>query len=207
MNRCFITFEGVEGCGKSTQIALLAEHLVARGFEVVTTREPGGPPIAEAVRQVLLDINNQAMAPITEVLLYEAARAQHVHEVIRPALERGAVVLCDRFADSTTAYQGAGRRLDMDEVHRLHRLATQGVWPDRTYVLDLDPATGLARARARGRADRLEQEELAFHQRVRRGFLELAQSEPERIRIVDGALSVEELARHIRTDADALLAG
>lgn len=203
----FITFEGVEGCGKSTQISLLHRYLEDAGYRTLSTREPGGTLIAEAIRQVLLHPGHDAMSPAAELLLYEAARAQLVHEVIGPALAQGVIVLCDRFADSTTAYQGAGRSLPMEEVLRLHLLATGGVWPDLTFLLDLPPDAGLARARERGRQDRIEQEPLEFHERVRQGFLELAAREPERITIIDGAQSVEAVHEVVRARVDRLLRG
>jgi dTMP kinase len=201
----FITFEGVEGCGKSTQIVLLQRYLEEAGYDAIATREPGGTPIAEAIREVLLHPGNEAMSPAAELLLYEAARAQLVHEVIRPALSRGAVVLCDRFADSTTAYQGAGRGLPMEEVLQLHRVATGGVWPELTFLIDLSPEEGLARARKRGRQDRIEQESIAFHERVREGFLQLAEQAPQRITIIDGAQSVEAVHAAVRARVDLLL--
>ena len=200
----FITFEGVEGCGKSTQLERLAAHLAARGHEIAATREPGGTPISEAIRRVLLDPDNSAMHPMTELLLYQAARAQHVAERIRPALERGVVVLCDRFHDSTAAYQGAGRSLPMDALRQLHGLAADGLTPDLTLLLDLPAEAGLERARGQGRPDRLEGENLPFHQRVRDAFLDLARGEPDRITIVDATESVEEVAARIRARVDAL---
>jgi dTMP kinase len=205
MRGAFITFEGVEGCGKTTQLRLLEAHLRAQGQEVLVTREPGGPPIAEAIRGILLDPENRAMGPTTELLLYAAARAQHVYETIWPALELGKTVLCDRFADSTAAYQGAGRGIPRDMLDQLHQLATGGIQPDRTFLLDLPPAEGLARARTRGRADRLEQESLPFHERVRAGFLALAEAEPQRILVVDARQEVEVLAAQIRQEVKRLL--
>ncbi len=205
MKGLFITFEGVEGCGKTTQLARLRAYLEERAFPLTVTREPGGTPIAEAIRSLLLDPANTAMSAMAELLLYEAARAQHVAEVIAPALDKGQVVLCDRFADSTTAYQGAARGLPDTEVERLHALATAGVWPRLTILLDLDPEAGLRRARQRGRADRLEQESLAFHQRVRQGFMRLAEQDPERIRVLDGTGSVDEIAAAVRALVDPLL--
>ena len=205
MSGRFISFEGIEGCGKTTQVELLREYLTGRGASITLTREPGGAPIAEAIRGVLLDPDNTAMSDVTELLLYEAARAQHVHEVIAPALASGAIVLCDRFADSTTAYQGAGRGLAGDDLQRLHLLATGGVWPDLTLVFDLPPACGLERIRARGVVDRIEQESLAFHERVRQGFLRLAQEEPERITILDATRPIEDVAAVVRRKVDALL--
>ena len=194
----FITFEGVEGCGKSTQIELLRAQLEAEGRTVLVTREPGGPPIAESIRELLLNPGHDAMAPMAELLLYEAARAQHVAERIRPALDAGHIVLCDRFYDSTTAYQGAGRALPREIVEGLHELATGGLRPELTLLLDLSAETGLARARKRGRSDRIEQEAIDFHERVRAAFLELAQREPERITIIDAALSIENVAATIQ---------
>ncbi len=205
MNGHFITFEGVEGCGKTTQIELLKTHLESKGYSVLVTREPGGVPIAEAIRAVLLDTGHDAMAPVTELLLYEAARAQIVEEIIRPALEAGRIVLCDRFADSTTAYQGAGRGLPMEEIERLHHLATRGVWPNLTFVLDLPVEQGLERARVRGRADRMEQQALEFHRRVRLGFLEIAAREPRRVKVITGAQPIEDIAAIIRDIVDATL--
>jgi len=202
----FITFEGVEGCGKTTQIRLLQEHLDGRGYTLLVTREPGGPPISEAVRNILLDPAHGTMTAPAELLLYAAARAQHVRETILPALEGGTVVLCDRFTDSTVAYQGSARKLDEEAVDWTNAFATGGLAPDRTYLLDLDPEAGLGRTRGRGRSDRLEREALAFHHRVREGYLRLAESAPDRIRIVDAAKPIEDVARHIREDADALLA-
>ena len=204
MRGAFITFEGVEGCGKTTQIQLLEAHLRGQGREVVVTREPGGPPIAEAIRAILLDPEHHAMGPITELLLYAAARAQHVCEIIWPALALGKTVLCDRFADSTAAYQGAGRGVAPEQLQFLHDLATGGLQPDLTFLLDLSPAAGLARARNRGRADRLEQESLLFHERVREGFLALAAGAPNRIVVLNGDQSGEEIAAEIRKHAGRL---
>ena len=193
----FITFEGVEGGGKSTQLQCLRDRLTALGRDVYVTREPGGTPIGEAIRSVLLDPAHRAMAPITELLLYEAARAQIVAECIRPHIEAGDIVLCDRFADSTTAYQGAGRGLPADMLNHLHQLATEGLWPDLTFVLDVPATVGLARAARRCEADRIEQESLVFHERVRSAFLAIAQQEPRRVHIVDGTRNVEEIAEII----------
>lgn len=201
MKGVFITFEGVEGSGKSTQLRLLSDFMRERGYDVVVTREPGGTPLAERIRRLLMENADEVMAPLTELLLYEAARAQHVSSLILPALNRGAVVLCDRFADSTTAYQGAGRQLDPLVVNRLNRLAVGDVWPYHTYVFDLPAAQGLQRARDRGSDDRMMQESLAFHERIREEFLALAQEERDRITIIDAARSVEsiqdELRRHV----------
>ncbi|MFM1919572.1 MAG: hypothetical protein RLZZ303_1206 [Candidatus Hydrogenedentota bacterium] len=198
----FITFEGVEGCGKSTQLSLLAEHLKTRGWNVEVLREPGGVPIAEAIREILLDPANKAMCTTSELLLYAAARAQLVHERVLPAIANGKAVLCDRFADSTTAYQGAGRGIDASQIEQIHELANGGLWPHKTFLLDLPVEAGLERARHRGRADRIEQESLHFHQRVREAYLDLAKRHPERIIVLDASQSVEALAGEIRLIAD-----
>lgn len=197
MKGAFITLEGVEGSGKTTQMALLHDRLEADGHRVLLTREPGGTPIAEAIRGILLDPANIALSPVAELLLYEAARAQHVAERIRPALEEGRIVICDRFADSTTAYQGAGRVLPRDAVRELHRLATGALWPDLTIVLDLPVEEGLKRAGAAHTRDRIEREPVEFHERVRREFLRIAESEPRRVKVIDAAQSLEAVAAAI----------
>lgn len=186
-----ITFEGVEGSGKSTQLQSLAKRLQEAGHQTLGTREPGGTALGEAIRRLLLEWRGGGVAAATELFLYEASRAQLVREVIDPALRRGCVVLCDRFADATVAYQGYGRGLDLSLIRRLNELATGGIGPDLTLLLDLDPAVGLRRI---GRArDRLEAEELAFHQRVREGYLALATQNPGRIQVIDGALAPERI--------------
>lgn len=192
----FVTFEGGEGCGKSTQLELLAGELRRAGARVTTVREPGATRVGELVRGALLDPAHGEMAPRAELLLYEASRAQLVTERIAPALADGEIVLCDRFFDSTTAYQGYGRGLPLDQVEALNLIATDGLVPDLTLVLDIEPSRGLARATAAG-ADRLEAEELAFHERVREGFLAIAASEPDRVAVIDAAGSVDEVAERI----------
>ncbi len=179
MGGLFITFEGPEGSGKSTQARLLAEFLERQGYTVVLTREPGGTPIGDQIRQVLLNRTNQAMHPRTEVLLFQASRAQHVEELISPALEAGKIVICDRYADSTLAYQGYGRGEDVAELRRLIDYATGGLWPDLTLWLDLPVEAGLARI-APTRRNRLDAEALAFHRRVQAGYAQLAAAEPQR---------------------------
>lgn len=182
----FITLEGVDGSGKSTQASLLVERLRQEGREVVALREPGGTPISEKIRALLLDPENAEMAGECELLLYEASRAQLVREVIEPALLRGAIVVCDRFYDSTHAYQHGGRGLSDALVSRANELGCCGLSPDVTLVLDIDPAAALARATAQG-ADRLEAEGLAFQQRVRKDYLALAKADPARVCVVDAA--------------------
>jgi dTMP kinase len=187
----FITFEGGEGTGKSTQLALLDEWLRTLGHRTVLTREPGGTPLAEAVRALLLDPDLEPDG-LSEIFLLEASRRDHVERVIRPALEAGAVVLCDRFTDSSLVYQGVVRGLGWDEVAALNRLATGGLEPDLTLVFDMDPEKALARAHSRNaegatRESRLDDEPAAFHRQVREGFLELARREPDRVRVIDAA--------------------
>lgn len=205
---CFITFEGIEGCGKSTQVQLLARRLENAGHTVRLTREPGGCPIADQIRQILLDAGNSAMTPLAELLLYAAARAQHVREVIVPALAAGEIVICDRFTDATLAYQGHGRKLDLGIIDQLNRLAAGEVRPDLTVLLDCPVEVGLGRAVSRinstqgAREERFELESLQFHERVRAGYLHLAQQEPTRFVVVNGAGSIDETATAI---ADAIL--
>ena len=197
----FITLEGVDGSGKSTQASLLVERLREQRREVVALREPGGTPISEKIRALLLDPENPEMADECELLLYEASRAQLVREVIEPALLRGAIVVCDRFYDSTHAYQHGGRGLSDALVSRANELGCCGLSPDVTLVLDIDPAAALARATAQG-ADRLEAEGLAFQRRVRKDYLALAKADPTRVRVIDAAGDPELVAGRI----DAALA-
>lgn len=196
MNR-FITFEGVEGSGKSTQAARLADALKRAGHEVVTTREPGGTELGRKLRSILLEDDAPAPDAETELLLYLADRAEHVSRLIRPALERGAIVICDRFSDSTLAYQGYGRGLDPEMVTKMDAFARAGLIPGRTILLDLPVEEGLTRARATGPADRLEQETIEFHRRVRHGFHEIAAAEPERVLRFDAREDLATLARAI----------
>jgi dTMP kinase len=193
-----ITFEGGEGAGKSTQVRLLAQALESAGHEVLTLREPGSSAISESIRKILLDTKNSELSHQTELLLYEAARAQLVEEVIRPALMAGKIVLCDRFFDSTTAYQGYARGLDTDEIKQLNLLATGGIAPDLTIVLDLSPEQGLARAAKTGTPDRLESENLKFHQKVREGFLAIAESEPHRVHVLSAVDDPHKIAGEIQ---------
>ncbi|MFN9032864.1 MAG: dTMP kinase [Alphaproteobacteria bacterium] len=184
----FISFEGGEGVGKSTQVRRLAARLQAAGREVVTTREPGGSPGAEAIRNLVLNGSADRWSPVTETLLMYASRRDHIERTLRPALDRGAVVLCDRYADSTRAYQGAAGGADPELIQALETFILEDVRPDRTLVFDLDPELGLARALGRPDAEaRFESKGLDFHRRLRAGFLAIARDEPERCRIVDAS--------------------
>ncbi len=195
----FITFEGPEGSGKSTQLALLADWLREQDYEVLRTREPGGTRIGETIRSLLHDIRFTEMRPRAEILLYSASRAQLVDEIIRPALAEGKVVLCDRYADSTYAYQGYGRGLPLEWLRRITDFATGGLRPDLTICLDLAPELGLARKVAgKTEMNRLDREQLDFHRRVRAGYLELAGMEPERWRIIAAEEPVEAVQAAIR---------
>ncbi|MFA5821440.1 MAG: dTMP kinase [Thermodesulfovibrionales bacterium] len=189
----FISFEGIEGTGKSTQAKLLQQSLLGLGYEVILTEEPGGTLISLRIREILLSVDHTNMKPLTELLLYNAARAQHIEEVILPALNRGAVVITDRFTDSTFAYQGYGRGIDLDLLESIDKIATNGLRPDMTMLLDLDVETGLKRNRRINKTDRLELEDVEFHQRVRKGYHELAAKEPERIKVLDASGGIEEL--------------
>jgi dTMP kinase len=195
----FITLEGPEGSGKSSQISPLAEFLTQQGYSVVMTREPGGTAIGDQIRHVLHDVANTAMSSNAELLLYSASRAQLVHEVIRPALAAGKVILCDRYADSTLAYQGYGRQLNLSELHSITRFATGGLKPDLTLLLDIDVERGLARRRDGGEEmNRLDLEVVTFHRRVREGYHKLAQEDPERWVIVDADRQVTAVQSDLR---------
>jgi dTMP kinase len=191
----FITFEGIDGCGKSTQMRMLASELRLRGLEVVTTREPGGTPLGTGVRKLLLDTEEQ-VDPLAELLLYAADRAQHVRALVRPALDSGHVVLSDRYADATDAYQGAGRGFPSELISQLIALATGGLKPDLTLIFDLTVDESQRRAQRRTRKgiqkDRLDAEDAAFHTRVRDAYLKIAAAEPERVRVIDASGSVQE---------------
>lgn len=192
----FITLEGIDGSGKTTQAALLVEYLEDLGIPTVSVREPGGTAISERIRRLLLDPSNASMAPECELLLYEASRAQLVREVILPSLEQGKVVVCDRFYDSTYAYQAAGRGLASDLVEECNRLGSCGLVPDRTVVFDIEPEVAYARATRDG-ADRLEGEGLRFQEHVREGYLELAHANPERIRPIAASGTVDEVSTRL----------
>ena len=203
MTGCFIAFEGGEGAGKSTQEGLLAQALTERGHTVVRTREPGGTPAGEAIRHVLLSPEFEGLDPRAEALLFAAARGEHVARVIRPALERGEVIICDRYIDSSVAYQGFGRELGPKRVRDLSLWATHELLPDLTVVLDVDPQVGLARFAER---DRLEAEPLDYHRTVRAAFLTLAEAEPDRYLVLDARADVEGIAAAILDRALATVA-
>ena len=203
----FIAFEGGEGAGKSTQVQRLHGWLTEQGIAARATREPGATGIGGTLRSIVLDPANTQLSPRTEALLYAADRAQHVHEVLSPALAAGEVVVTDRYVDSSLAYQGAGRTLEPAEVRSISRWATEGLTPDLTVLLDLPPETGLARARGRAAADRLEGESVGFHQRVRATFLQLAGAEPARYLVLDATGSPDDLADAVRVRVAELLAG
>lgn len=181
----FITLEGPDGSGKTTQMKLLADALRARGFTVYTTREPGGTGISDQIREILLDHANQAMVAHTEILLFLASRSQHTEEVIRPRLARGEIVICDRYRDSTIAYQGYGRGVDIDVLNQLNDFATNKLLPDLTVLMDVSAETGLARRASDGDWNRLDADAVEFHRRVRAGYLKLVEAEPGRWVVVD----------------------
>jgi len=193
----FITFEGPDGSGKTTQARMLAEHLESRGYPVLCTREPGGTEISEQVRQVILSTHNKSMRNETEVLLYSAARAQIVAELIRPALAQGKLVICDRYYDSTFAYQGYGLGVDLNLLRAITQFATGGLVPDLTFYVDVPVELGLAR-RHRGETNRLDLKNVEYHTRVRNGYLELVKAEPMRFIVIDGSGSVEQVQEQIR---------
>src|SRR5436190_19523508 len=198
----FITFEGMDGSGKSTQIRRLAARLRDMGRTVIETVEPGGPPIAMKIRRILLDSANQELSPVAELLLYFASRAQNVDEVIRPALCRGEIVISDRFTDSSLVYQGFGRGLGADAVRDLDRVACRGLKPDLTILVDVDAEASLARARARNEAQphcetRMDDQALEFHLKVHAAYHALAAAEPERVKVVDGRSGIDEIEREV----------
>ncbi|MBX6394424.1 MAG: dTMP kinase [Alicyclobacillaceae bacterium] len=208
MSGVFITFEGPDGAGKSTQVSILAGRLKKVGISCITTREPGGTPISDHIRSILLDPSHGEMDPRTEVLLYAASRAQLVSEVIRPHLDGGAVVICDRYVDASLAYQGA-LGLNRSEIEALNRWATDGLTPQRTYILDVPADVGLARVRRAGRGefgglDRIEQRDIAYHEAVRQWFLDRAHSSP-RYRLIDGTQPMEAVAEQIWQDIRVIL--
>jgi dTMP kinase len=203
----FISFEGPDGSGKSTQVRLLAEYLSRAGYDIVATREPGGTDTAEKIRKLLLDPLNKKITDRTEVLLYAASRAQHVEELIKPALAQGKFVICDRFIDSTIAYQGFGRNLNLDLLDMVNKVATGGLLPDLTVLLDISPEVGLNRIKDLRHCskDRLEQETVDFHRRVRQGYLYLAEKYPQRIKIIRADESKDRIFQEVKVLLDHLL--
>jgi dTMP kinase len=205
MKGLFITFEGVDGCGKSTQLRLLGEHLSQQGYDLLFTREPGGCDIAEKIRELLLDVENNEMDSKTEALLYAAARAQHVAQVIKPAMEAGKIVLCDRFVDSSIAYQGVGRGLGINDVMAINRFAMAGIMPDKTFFLDFPPDLAFERMSKKRVHDRLELEKMHFHETLYNGFIQLSKLYPERIIRVDASGAKYETAEIIRNSMAEIL--
>jgi dTMP kinase len=208
----FITFEGPEGSGKTTQIELLSGYLEEKGYSVLATREPGGTSIGDQIRTILLDSHNTEMLPASEALLFSAARAQIVYQVIRPHLTQGDIVLCDRYADSTLAYQGYGHGLDLETLHIITALATEELKPDLTVYLDIDVEEGLRRKLAAHKAsnsewNRIDRQEMAFHRRVRDGYLQMAAREPARWLVIDATQPLEAIQASIRARVEAKLLG
>lgn len=204
----FITFEGIEGSGKSTQCRLLAKYLEGLGFRVIVTREPGGTPMAEHIRDLFLQTKTQSLdslTPETESSLVFAARSQHVTALLVPALNTGAIVLCDRFSDSTLAYQGYGRGVNVTDLQRFNRFVTQGLTPDMTFLFDLPVQQGLARRRRDPNQNRMDKEALGFHSRVRQGFLNLAREHPRRITIINARRSETTISQQIQTLVEPVL--
>jgi dTMP kinase len=207
----FITFEGVEGSGKTTQIQRLKKYFAQKGISFKITREPGGCSIGEKVRKILLDPDHREMVPMSELLLYEAARAQHVMEIIEPFLKKGGVVLCDRFIDATFAYQGYARRIDLKWIERLNQFSSHGIKPDVTFLLDCPSDLGLKRALKRNRTlkqekeGRFEKEKIQFHQRVRKGYLVIAKKEPHRVKVINTRQGPDKVFDKIRKIVDELI--
>jgi dTMP kinase len=207
----FITFEGVEGSGKTTQIRRLRTYLNRKGIPCMITREPGGTPIGEKIRKILLNPDHDELVPWGELFLYEAARAQHVKEVITPNLKRGIVILCDRFSDASIAYQGFGRKIDLKWVEQMNRMASEGIRPDMTFLLDCPTGTGLKRALKRNQVlrqekeGRFEKEKIQFHNRVRKGYLTLSKKEPRRVKVIDARKGEDRVFEEIRQVVDQLI--
>jgi dTMP kinase len=209
----FISFEGGDGSGKSTQLRMLADYLSSQGRACLCTREPGGTNLGRMIRKVLLEVRDESISSQTELFLYLADRAQHIQEVVQPALAGGKIVLCDRFTDSTLAYQGYGRGADLRLLREMNFMAGGGIIPDLTFLLDCPVDLALSRTTRRiqaqrsteSREDRFESEDVGFHERVRRGFKELAQAEPERIRVLDASRSIQEVHEQIRAIVESKL--
>jgi dTMP kinase len=212
MAGCFITFEGVEGSGKTTQIRLAGEFLREKGLEVIVTQEPGGTPLGERIREILLNHGGFDISGEAEVFLFAAARAQHTDRLILPALEKGQVILCDRFSDATIAYQAYGRGLPLETVREVCRLASRGLSPRLTLLFDLPVEKGLERAfrriagrEAASREDRFEREHLDFHRRIREGYLAIARQDPDRVKIINASRDIETTRREVRAILSSFL--
>lgn len=197
MRGFFITFEGAEGAGKSTQCQKLAEHFTQIGRDVVLTKEPGAGAICASIREIILNPENTGLTPRAEAFLYASDRAQHVSQTVLPALKAGKVVICDRYIDSNIAYQAYGRGMSVDFIYEINQLATDGLEPELTFLIEIDPKAGLNRAAARGKMDRMEQENIDFHNRVTAGFNEIAKENPKRVQKIDGNRPIEEIAAEI----------
>ena len=200
----FITFEGPEGCGKSTQARLLHEYLTENSIDTILTREPGGTRAGEGIRSVLLNMKDAAMSDLTELFLFEAARAQIVSEVIRPALEAGKIVICDRFSDATVCYQGYAGGVSLKRIELLNDISTGGLKPDLTILLDIDTPTGLKRACKKG-TDRMEEKDISYHRRVRSGYLELAKKETKRIRVVRVVSGIDDTRDAVMKEVEGVI--
>ena len=208
----FITIEGIEGCGKSTQAKMLRRYLGKKGFDVILTREPGGTEIGNQIRSILLDRKNKKIVPVAELLLYAASRAQHVNEVIFPGISGGKIVVCDRFSDATTAYQGYGRGLDRKTIFLLDKISTARLVPDLTIVLDLPEEIGLERAKKRNREmgisggeGRIEEEGLTFHRKIRKGYLKIASNNQKRVKVINALNGINQINAEICKEADKLI--
>ncbi len=193
----FISFEGIEGTGKTTQARLLAEYLSGKRFPVVLTEEPGGTSIGLRIREAILAVEHTEMHSLTELLLYSADRCQHLYEKVLPSIRSGKIVITDRFSDSTLAYQGFGRGIDMELIRALDKITTDGLRPDLTLLLDINVETGLRRNRGANKVDRMELEDISFHEKVRAGYLDLARREPKRIKVIDASRGIEETTAKI----------
>lgn len=205
MKGFFITLEGGDGSGKSTQIERLKAYLEGKGYSVLLTREPGGTKISEAIRQIILDKDYMEMTDMTEALLYAAARAQHVSQLIKPSIETGKIVICDRFVDSSIVYQGHARGIGIEKIAKINEFATEGLEPDLTILLDISAEDGLSRKKSQKELDRLEMQKLQFHQMVTEGYRNLASKNPERILTVDATLPIDQIEMIIRERIDKLL--
>ncbi len=204
MSGLFITMEGTDGAGKSTQLKLLNEYLKNKGFDVVFVREPGGTNISEKIRDIILDIENKEMHYMTEALLYASSRAQLVNEVINPKLKKGAIVICDRFVDSSIVYQGIARNLGVDVIKKINNIATGGLIPDITFFLDLSPKDAIKRKKEQKQLDRLESEKSHFYQKVYDGYKMLIKQNSERIKVIDANKSIEEMHKEIIKNLEKL---